>query len=72
MPPRICGFVDMTIDGANHFQFKVTQRSRNDLRMTKVINVVHVGSTSWLSSVQNMDLEVCSYADCNGVNDMSR
>ena len=37
--------------------------------MTKVINVVHVGSTSWL---QNMDLEVCSYADRNGVNDMIR
>ena len=40
--------------------------------MTKVINVVHVGSTSRLSSLRNMDFEVCSYADRNGVNDMIR
>ena len=40
--------------------------------MTKVINVVHVGSTSWLSRVRNMDLEVCSYADRNGGNEIIR
>ena len=50
--------------------------SQNDRRMTKammtkVINIVHVGSTSWLSSVLNMNLEVCSYDDRNGVNDMN-
>ena len=40
--------------------------------MKEVMNVIHVGSTSWLSNVRNMDLEVCSYADRNGVNDMIR